>query len=107
MLDIDDYITRDREEEKPVGYCGCCGDWLFHIDTILVHNDSYYCDYECLSMELELTDTELETSETCSFCGNSLEAGESVIKADDGAVFCDKACTIEGFAVWECRGYDL
>ena len=107
MLDIDNYITREQDIEKPVAHCEGCGEELYNIDTIVRHGDSCYCDYDCLARDLGAEETEIETDIECGFCGCVIETGETAVKSEDGSYFCDKYCLYGGYDIDEVNGYDL
>ena len=106
-MDIDDYITRERDEEQPVTYCECCGEELYSIDTIIKQGEATFCSYDCLLVGEEIMSTDLKTVESCCFCGEKFGAGETVLQSSDGSVFCDKYCIFGGLDLEEVRGYDL
>ena len=107
MLDIDDYITREQDVEKPVAHCECCGNELYNIDTIVRFGQECYCDYDCFMLDVGAEVQELEEDTACDFCGCTIEAGTEAIKSEDYSYFCDKYCLYGDYDLEEVDGYDL
>lgn len=102
-----DCMVEPVAQDNMVGICCMCGQELYSVDTVIVHDGELYCDYDCLRPEIGTFETEAIESTNCSFCGEPIYKGEDIVSNVDGSVFCDTICVFGGHDIEEVYGYDL
>lgn len=46
--ELDGFLTREKEDEKPVAYCVNCGEPIYSIDTVFYAQNEVLCCNECV-----------------------------------------------------------